>query len=132
MSGSGPTSPFTDGGTYFEVSDPPKLLSRDRLRCSKTDTTPKEQKIAVSSDLDADHVIRCVDQKLRKTFPEASTSSNQEAAQQSSLGSYKEFDFGTDEKHLTVDDEHRAYQEQQRLVRPCDAVRYPYSSPHLI
>ncbi|KAG2277603.1 hypothetical protein Bca52824_060158 [Brassica carinata] len=121
MSGSGPTSPFTDGGTYFEVSDPPKLLSRDRLRCSKTDTTPKEQKIAVSSDLDADHVIRC-----------ASTSSNQEAAQQSSLGSYKEFDFGTDEKHLTVDDEHRAYQEEQRLVRPCDAVRYPYSSPHLI
>ncbi|VVA93595.1 unnamed protein product [Arabis nemorensis] len=113
VSGSGPTSPFPDGETalfpHFQVSDPPpKLLSP----CPKTVTTPsKEHKIAhkpVSFDLDADHVIRCVDQKLRTTFPEASSpSSNPEAMDPSSLGSNKEFDFGTDEKHLTME-EHRA------------------------
>ncbi|CAL9237550.1 unnamed protein product [Arabidopsis halleri] len=115
VSGSGPTSPFPDGETalfpHFQVSDPPKLLSPGKLQCPKTGvTTPsKEQKIArphkpVSFDLDADHVIRCVDQKLRTTFPEAS--SNPESVNHSSLGSNKEFNFGTDEKHLTVD-EHR-------------------------
>ncbi|EOA35329.1 hypothetical protein CARUB_v10020511mg [Capsella rubella] len=118
VSGSGPTSPFPDGETalfpHFQVSDPPKLLSPGRLHCPKTVTTPsKDHKIVrphkpVSFDLDADHVIRCVDQKLRTTFPEASsTSSNPEAMNQSSLGSNKEFNFGTDENHLT-DDEHRA------------------------
>ncbi|CAF1720432.1 BnaC09g11480D [Brassica napus] len=115
MSGSGPASPFPDGVTHFQVSDPPKLLSPGKLHFSKAVTTPKEQKkIArpnkpVSFDLDADHFIRCVDQKLRTTFPEASASSHQEAAQYSSLGPNKEFDFGTDEKHLSVDDdEHSA------------------------
>lgn len=115
MSGSGPASPFPDGVTHFQVSDPPKLLSPGKLHFSKAVTTPKEQKkIArpdkpVSFDLDADHFIRCVDQKLRTTFPEASASSHQEAAQHSSLGPNKEFDFGTDEKHLSVDDdEHSA------------------------
>ncbi|KAG2302903.1 hypothetical protein Bca52824_031554 [Brassica carinata] len=114
MSGSGPASPFPDGVTHFQVSDPPKLLSPGKLQFSKTVTTPREHKKIVrphkpvSFDLDADHFIRCVDQKLRTTFPEASTSSLQEAAQHSSsLGPNKEFDFGTDEKHLTVDDEHR-------------------------
>nr|CAZ40337.1 hypothetical protein [Raphanus sativus] len=111
MSGSGATSPFPDGLAQFQVSDPPKLLSPGKLRCSKSVTTPKEQnKIVrpnkpVSFDLDADHFIRCVDKKLRTTFPEAS---DQEAAQHSSSGSNKEFDFGTtDEIHLTGDDEHR-------------------------
>ncbi|KAG7658324.1 hypothetical protein ISN44_As01g053040 [Arabidopsis suecica] len=109
--GSGPTSPFPDGETslfpHFQVSDPPKLLSPKTAGV----TTPcKEQKIVrphkpVSFDLDADHVIRCVDQKLRTTFPEAS--SDQESMNHSSLGSNKEFNFGTDEKHLTVD-EHRS------------------------
>ncbi|CAH2048200.1 unnamed protein product [Thlaspi arvense] len=117
VSGSGQTSPFPDGETarftHFEVSDPPKLLSPEKLLSSKSVTTPTEQKIVrqphkpVSFDLDADHVIRCVDQKLRTTFPEASASSDQEAMDDSSLGSNKEFNFGTDEKHLTVD-EHRA------------------------
>ncbi|KAF8088335.1 hypothetical protein N665_0545s0003 [Sinapis alba] len=107
VSGSGPTSPFPDGVTHFQLSNPPKMLSPDKLHCLKSVTTPKEHKKIVrpvSFDLDADHFIRCVDQKLRTTFPEASTSSNQEPAQHSSPGSNKEFDFGTDE---TVDDEHR-------------------------
>ncbi|XP_020865588.1 uncharacterized protein At1g76660 isoform X2 [Arabidopsis lyrata subsp. lyrata] len=114
VSGSGPTSPFPDGETalfpHFQVSDPPKLLSPGKLQCPKTGvTTPsREQKIVrphkpVSFDLDADHVIRCVDQKLRTTFPEAS--SNPESMNHSSLGSNKEFNFGTDEKHLTVDEQ---------------------------
>ncbi|KFK38035.1 hypothetical protein AALP_AA3G061900 [Arabis alpina] len=106
VSGSGPTSPFPDSETaLFRVSDPPKLLS------PKTVTTPsKEEKIVrphkpVSFDLDSDHVIRCVDQKLRTTFPEASSpSSNPEAMNHSSLGSNKEFNFGTDEKHLTIEE----------------------------
>ncbi|KAJ0265582.1 hypothetical protein HA466_0018420 [Hirschfeldia incana] len=115
-SGSGAASPFPDGVAHFQVSDPPKLLSPGKLHYSKSVTTPKEQKKKivrpnkpVSFDLDADHFIRCVDQKLRTTFPEASTTSSlQEAAQHSSLGPSKEFDFGPDEKHLTVDDdEHR-------------------------
>ncbi|XP_010430478.1 PREDICTED: uncharacterized protein At1g76660-like isoform X2 [Camelina sativa] len=114
VSGSGPTSPFPDGETslfpHFQVSDPPMLLSPGRLHYPKK-TVTKEQKFVrphkpVSFDLDADHVIRCVDQKLRTTFPEAS-SSDPEAMNHSSLGSNKEFDFGTDEKHMTVD-EHRA------------------------
>ncbi|KAL1188057.1 hypothetical protein V5N11_009899 [Cardamine amara subsp. amara] len=109
VSGSGPTSPFPERFPHFQVSaDPPKLLS-------VTTTPSKEKKIVrpphkpVSFDLDADHVIRCVDQKLRTTFPEASSpSSNPEVMDQSSLGSNKEFNFGTDEKHLTVVDEHIA------------------------
>uniref|UniRef100_A0A1J3DD14 Hydroxyproline-rich glycoprotein family protein n=1 Tax=Noccaea caerulescens TaxID=107243 RepID=A0A1J3DD14_NOCCA len=108
VSGSGPTSPFPDGETATarflpQFQDPPKLLSP---RCSKTRLHKP-----VSFDLDADHVIRCVDQKLRTTFPEASASSNQEEAttqQESSLGSNKEFNFGTDEKGLTIDEEQRA------------------------
>ncbi|ESQ29003.1 hypothetical protein EUTSA_v10023545mg [Eutrema salsugineum] len=112
VSGSGPTSPFPE---RFPISDPPKLLSPDKLHCSESvTTTPKveEQKIVrphkpVSFDLDADHVIRCVDQKLRTTFPEAAASCDQEETQDSSLGSNKEFNFGTDEKHLTIE-EHRA------------------------
>ncbi|CAH8382632.1 unnamed protein product [Eruca vesicaria subsp. sativa] len=115
MSGSGTASPFPDGGgvAHFQVSDPPKLLSPGRLHCSVRTPKEEQKKVVrphkpVSFDLDADHVIRCVDQKLRTTFPEASTSSSEEAAQQSSLGLNKEFDFGTDEGHLIVDDEHSA------------------------
>ncbi|CAN8245471.1 unnamed protein product [Cochlearia groenlandica] len=92
LSGSGPASPFPDGFPNFQDYDPPKLLLSPRVE--------RPFKPA-SFDLDSDHVIRCVDQKLRTTFPEAST----EAMDQSSLGSLnKEFDFGTDEKCMTVDE----------------------------
>ncbi|CAA7053884.1 unnamed protein product [Microthlaspi erraticum] len=88
----GPTSPFP-----AQFQDPPKLLS-PRLRKP------------VSFDLDSDHVIRCVDQKLRTTFPEASSNEEEEEGTTKQQQQHKEFNFGTDEKCLTIDDD-----EEQRF-----------------
>ncbi|CAA7053882.1 unnamed protein product [Microthlaspi erraticum] len=89
VSGSGQTSPF-----LAQFQDPPKLLS-PRLRKP------------VSFDLDSDHVIRCVDQKLRTTFPEASSNQEEEGEEGTTTQQqqHKEFNFGTDEKRLTIDEE---------------------------
>ncbi|XP_010533648.1 PREDICTED: uncharacterized protein LOC104809380 [Tarenaya hassleriana] len=141
VSGSGPASPFTDGEMaignprfpQFPICEPPKLLSPGKLSSLHVPETHTihtkghhhhEPNHRVSSeegashDRNAEHVIRCVEQKLRTTFPEASQHPSGEAEseerdrtehlhhhQSASLGSVKEFNFRTEEKQTMITDE---------------------------